>query len=37
MGNKPILREEQKWYYLTHSWEDEGVHAFRKGISPKVI
>ena len=27
---------EQKWYYLTHSWEDKGVHAFPKGIGPKV-
>ena len=24
-----------KWYYLTHSWEDKGVHTFPKGICPK--
>ena len=23
-------------YNLTHSWEDKGVHAFPKGICPKV-
>ena len=28
---------EQQWYYLTHSWEDKGVHTFPKGICPKVI
>ena len=33
---KAILLEEQLWYYLTHSWEDEGVHTFPKGICPKV-
>ena len=33
---KPLLREEQQWYYLTHSWEDKGVHTFPKGICPKV-
>ena len=22
--------------YLTHSWEDKGVHTFPKGICPKV-
>ena len=33
---KAILREEQWWYYLTHSWEDKGVHTFPKGICPKV-
>ena len=31
-----ILQEEQYWYYLTHSWEDEGFHTFPKGICPKV-
>ena len=31
---KAILIEEQ--YYLTHSWEDKGVHTFPKGICPKV-
>ena len=25
-----------KRYYLTHSWEDEGVHTSPKGICPKV-
>ena len=33
---KAILLEEQYWYYLTHSWEDKGVHTFSKGIWPKV-
>ena len=33
---KAILPEEQYWYYLTHSWEDKGVHTFPKGICPKV-
>ena len=33
---KAILLEEQQWYYLTHSWEDKGVHTFPKGICPKV-
>ena len=33
---KAILLEEQWWYYLTHSWEDKGVHTFPKGICPKV-
>ena len=33
---KAILVEEQSWYYLTHSWEDKGVHNFPKGICPKV-
>ena len=27
---------KQWWYYLTHSWEDKGVHTFPKGICPKV-
>ena len=31
-----ILLEEQLWHYLTHSWEDKGVHTFAKGICPKV-
>ena len=31
-----ILLEEQKWYYLTHSLKDKGVHTFPKGIFPKV-
>ena len=33
---KAILLEEQLWCYLTHSWEDKGVHTFPKGICPKV-
>ena len=33
---KTILREEQYWYYLTHSWEDKAVHTFPKGICLKV-
>ena len=33
---KAILLEEHLWYYLTHSWEDKGVHTFLKGICPKV-
>ena len=33
---KAILLEEQYWYYLTHSWEDKGVHTFPNGICPKV-
>ena len=31
-----ILLEEQLWYYLTHCWEDKGVHTFPEGICPKV-
>ena len=33
---KAILLEEQYWDYLTHSWEDKGVHTFPKGICLKV-
>ena len=33
---KVILLEEQWWYYLTHSWEDNGVHTIPEGIDPKV-
>ena len=33
---KAILLEEQLWYYLTHSWEDMGIHTFPKSICPKV-
>ena len=32
---KAIFQEEQLWYYLTHSWEDKGVHTFPKSICPK--
>ena len=32
---KYILPEEQL-YYLTHSWEDKGVHTFPKGICLKM-
>ena len=28
---KAILLEEQWWCYLTHSWEDKGVHTSHKG------
>ena len=31
-----ILLEQQSWYYLTHSWEDKGVHTFPKGNFPEV-
>ena len=33
-NGKAILLEGQN--YLTHSWEDKGVHTFPKGICPKV-
>ena len=33
---KAILLDEQLWYYLTHSWENNGVSTFPKGICPKV-
>ena len=33
---KAILIKEEQWYYLTHSWKDNGVHAFPKVISLKV-
>ena len=29
-------KPEEQWYYLTHSWEDKGVHTFPKDICPKV-
>ena len=35
-NTKAILIEEQLWDYLTHSWEDKGVHTFSKGICPKA-
>ena len=35
-NDKAILLEEQWGYYLTHSWEDKGVHTFPKGICAKV-
>ena len=35
-NTKAILLEEQQWCYLTHSWEDKGVHTFPKGICLKV-
>ena len=28
LNSKSILRKERLWYYLTHSWEYKGVHAF---------
>ena len=33
---KSIFLQKHKWQYLTHCWEDKGVHAFTKGICPKV-
>ena len=36
LNDKFILQEEQKWYYLTHRWEDNGVHTFPNSICPKV-
>ena len=33
---KVILPEKQQYHYLTHSWEDKGVHTFPKGLCPKV-
>ena len=33
---KSILLEEQLGYYLSHSWENKGVHTFPKGICPKM-
>ena len=33
---KAILVEE-RWYYLTYSWDDKEVYVFPKGICPKVI
>ena len=33
---KAIPLEERQWFYLTHSWENKGVHTFPKGICPKV-
>ena len=33
---KTILLEEQKWYYLTHSWENKWVHTFPMSICPKL-
>ena len=34
---KVILVEEQFCYFLTHSWEDKGVHIFPKDISKKKM
>ena len=31
-----IPKPFSKPFYLTHSWEDKGVHNFPKGICPKV-
>ena len=33
---KSILLEEQQWCYLNDSMKDNEVHAFPKGICPKV-
>ena len=27
---------KKKWYYLTYSCEDKGIHTIPKGICPKV-
>ena len=35
-NTQAIILEEQKWYYLTHSWEDKGVHTFLEIIFSKV-
>ena len=34
--NAKAILLEQRWYYLTHSWEVKVVHTFAKGICPKV-
>ena len=34
--NHYTTRTPLNLYYLTHSWEDKGVHTFPKGICPKV-
>ena len=34
--NAKAILLEHVWYYLTHSWEDKGVHTFPKGICLKV-
>ena len=33
---KAIHLKEHHWYYLTLSWEDNGLHTFSKGICPRV-
>ena len=33
---KDIILVEQKCCYLSHCWEDKGVHTFPKDICPKV-
>ena len=33
---KAILLGKRQCYYLTHSWDDEGVYTFPKGICSKV-
>ena len=33
---KPSLQKKQQWYYLTHNWQNKGVHAFPKGINMNV-
>ena len=32
----PFSQKNSSRYYLTHSWEDKGVHTFPKSICPKV-
>ena len=36
IGYLMSVLEEQKWYFLTQSWEDKGVPTFSKGICPKM-
>ena len=33
---KQFFEKNRKLYYLTHSWEDKGVHTFPTGIWPKM-
>ena len=35
-NTKPILVEEQQWYYVTNICENKRVYTFPKGICPKV-
>ena len=35
-NGKCIIVEEHQWFYLTHEWGYKEIHAFPKGISPKV-
>ena len=33
---KPFSSKNSSGTYLTHSWEDKGVHTIPNGICPKV-